>query len=150
MSTLYRETIRDIYTDVDKIKEQLKDAYWDNDFDIFTKKGFINDVKDKKNYSIILLNVNNVSELNKKHGYIKVNSMFKRIFNEIRLTNPNIIFGRCFSGYEILVYIEDISHIDRIKKNFEIYNLTFKYVIANSSMGNINENINFLINNINI
>lgn len=119
----------------------------DDYFGIYTRNGLEYILSnEEKRLRIFLLDFNNVKELNRIFGYIKVNDIFKKAFSELK---DNFLIGRAFSGDEIFVCTENLNYdITILRDAFKNHGLEFKFIddTFDVKKDNIKEILNFLIN----
>lgn len=114
---MYRKMINYLTKKDRLISKLISDKY----FGIYNRNGFeyiLSNLDDNMMY-ITLVDFNSVKEMNKIHGYKKVNEIFTNIFNELK---DEFIIGRALSGDEIFFYSKnrefDINKIISTSKKY--------------------------------
>jgi len=122
--------------DIQALKNEFENKrplfIFDKAFCILTRNALESEINRLKGtFDALFIDFNNVSLLNKKLGYKKVNSLFRRIFKTFSFRDTDII-GRWFSGDEIVI-ITQYDNIEelcsRFKKHVNKIGIDFKFKI---------------------
>jgi hypothetical protein len=138
---MYRKIINYLTRKDRLISELIIDRY----FGIYNRNGFeyILSNLDDDMMCITLVDFNSVKEMNKKHGYKKVNEIFTSIFNELK---DNFIIGRAFSGDEIFFYSKNgVFDVETIITTSKKYDLELENVFKICNSKNITNQLEMMI-----
>lgn len=114
-----------------KLIEIIKRLYYDRAFGILTRGGIEEEIlKLSDSFDFVFIDFNNVSKLNLKNGYKKVNDTFSAMFETFAFRSDDLV-GRWFSGDEIVIITKNDPYglLERFKIHALTYGITFKSII---------------------
>jgi len=102
----------------------------DKAFGILTRNALEEKINTLNYFSCLFIDFCNMSKLNRKLGYTKVNEIIKEMFKTIPYDYKELIIGRWFSGDEILIIVDDPKDFEScFREHVRNFGLKYKYLI---------------------
>ena len=119
-------------------EEKIEYLSSDIAFGILTRPAFeLAILESGQSWHLIVIDINNMHSLNRKHGYNAVNEKIKSILKNIARKHPTGVIGRLFSGDELAFAVkhgeEAYPLISDLKIEFGSEKIGFKYIEAEVS-----------------